>query len=239
MDRFFVPPEAIENDRVCIVGEDAAHITRVLRLGAGDKIVVCDGACNEYTACIESAQKEKVELTLIEHQKSITEPHHKVTLYQALPKSGKMETIIQKCVELGIYAVRPMICERCVVRPDGFEKKLARYQRVAYEAAKQSRRGIVPQVLPLLKLEDCDFSAHGLTLFAYEQEDKTTLRTVLKSCSATDDIALIIGPEGGFEADEARAIIARGGISVSLGTRILRSETAGMAMLAMTLYELE
>jgi 16S rRNA (uracil1498-N3)-methyltransferase len=173
---------------------------------------------------------------------SLTEPAHRVTLYQSLPKTGKMETIIQKCTELGVAAIAPVVSERCVVRPEkDWENKRQRYQRVAYEAAKQSKRGVIPEVLPLKPLAACDFSQYDLVLFAYEEEREYMLKQALRTEQArtAKNIAVIIGPEGGFEESESAQLCENGAVRVSLGTRILRTETAGMAMLAMVLYELE
>lgn len=239
MDRFFIDPAAVTADTAGITGEDVAHITRVLRLQKGDIITLCDGHALEYAARIRSADKQSVQVDLLERHACITEPTHHITLYQALPKTGKMEVIVQKCVELGVFAVVPVTTERCVVKPDReFEKKQIRYQRVAYEAAKQSRRGIVPQVMPLAALDGCDLAGHELILFAYEGERQVSLKQALRGTQARD-IALIVGPEGGFSQSEAERITGRGAKAVSLGSRILRTETAGMSMLAMVLYELE
>lgn len=239
MDRFFIDPAAITGDTASITGEDVAHITRVLRLQKGDVINLCDGRALEYIARIQGVGKQAVQVDLLEQYACTTEPAHHITLYQALPKTGKMEVIVQKCVELGVFAIVPVTTERCVVKPDGaFEKRQIRYRRVAYEAAKQSRRGIVPQVMPIAVLDGCDFSVHELILFAYEEERQVSLKQALRGTQARD-IALIVGPEGGFSQSEAERIIARGAKAVSLGSRILRTETAGMSMLAMVLYELE
>lgn len=238
MDRFFVSKDAIREDMACITGEDVAHITKVLRLQPGDRICLCDGAGKEYTACIKTTDKQAVTLRLEEARACKTEPPYAATLYQALPKAGKMEWIIQKCVELGVVAVQPVMAARCVANPADFEKKRIRYQRVANEAAKQCRRGILPQVQGIRPLLDCDFSGHGLVVLAYEEETDKRLHHVLAGARARD-IALIIGPEGGLTKEEAAALQARGAHSVSLGKRILRTETAGMAMLAMLLYAWE
>ena len=151
-----------------------------------------------------------------------------------------METIVQKCTELGVFAVVPVVSARCVVLPNkDFEKKRERYNRVALEAAKQSRRAMVPEVLPLVELKKIDPGAFDLFLIAYEDESGRTLKQALRAADAPKSIALVIGPEGGLEEGEVSRLTNAGAVSVSLGKRILRTETAGMAMLAQTLYEVE
>ena len=150
-----------------------------------------------------------------------------------------METIVQKCVELGIDTVVPTLLSRCVAVPTrDFEKKRIRYQRVAEEAAKQSRRGIIPTVTGVVKVQDIDCTAFDTVLVAYEDERGTTLKEVLRG-GVGERIAIVIGPEGGLEASEVELLRSRGAKTVSLGARILRTETAGMAMLAQILYELD
>ncbi|MDL2236128.1 16S rRNA (uracil(1498)-N(3))-methyltransferase [Christensenellaceae bacterium OttesenSCG-928-L17] len=238
MERFFVQPAQIQENEAWITGDDVAHITRVLRCRVNDMLVLVDGAGMEYTARIVEISKQSVRLALVEQRACEGETACRVTLYQALPKAGKMETIVQKCVELGVFAIQPVQSERCVVRPDDFEKKRVRYQRVAHEAAKQSRRGIVPELLPLQPLAECAFSAYDTALIAYEEESERMLKDALRG-GKFQNIALIVGPEGGFTQEEVANVARRGAVPVSLGKRILRTETAGMAMLAMTLYELE
>ena len=163
-----------------------------------------------------------------------------ITLFQCLPKTGKMETIVQKCTELGVFAVVPVVSARCVVIPNkDFEKKRERYNRVALEAAKQSRRAVVPQVQPLVELKKVDPKQFGLFLVAYEEEETRTLKAALRAAGSLASIAILIGPEGGLEPDEVNRLTASDAVCVSLGKRILRTETAGMAMLAQILYEVE
>ena len=241
MHRFFIAPEAVGGGVAFMEGEDVQHIAKVLRLGPGDEVALCDGRKTEYTARIECVEKERVTLRVLSSAQSVTEPRCAVTLYQGLPKAGKLETIIQKCVELGVSRVVPFAAARSVVKLSEreFEKKRPRYVRVAYEAAKQSRRGIIPEVCGLAQLPAVDFSQYGLVLLAYEEEQGTTLKAALRSAGAPESLALVVGPEGGFAPEEAALLCECGAVSVSLGPRILRTETAGMAALAMSLYELE
>lgn len=241
MHRFFIAPEAVADGVAFMEGEDVLHLTKVLRLGPGDEVALCDGRKTEYTARIECVEKERVTLRVLSSAQSVTEPRCAVTLYQGLPKAGKLETIIQKCVELGVSRVVPFAAARSVVKLSEweFEKKRLRYARVAYEAAKQSRRGIIPEVCGLAQLPAADFSQYGLVLLAYEKEQGTTLKAALRSAGAPESLALVVGPEGGFAPEEAALLCERGAVAISLGPRILRTETAGMAALAMALYELE
>lgn len=238
MRRFFC--DNITDSTATITGDDAHHISRVLRMKAGDALSLCDGMGFEYDAVIASVSPEAIVCTLCERRASEAESPVRVTLFQCLPKSGKMELIVQKCTELGVFAVVPVFSARCVVQPGkDYDKKRERYNRVALEAAKQSRRAMVPEVNPLVKLEKIDVSQFDLFLIAYEDENALTLKQALRAANAPKNIALLIGPEGGLEESEVARLVSAGAVSVSLGKRILRTETAGMAMLAQTLYEVE
>lgn len=238
MRRFFC--DNIAESTATISGDDAHHISRVLRMKPGDALSLCDGAGGEYDAVITSVSPEAVVCALGAKHDSAAESPVAVTLFQCLPKTGKMETIVQKCTELGVFAVVPVVSARCVVIPNkDFEKKRERYNRVALEAAKQSRRAVVPQVLPLVELKKVDPKQFDLFLVAYEEEDAHSLKTALQQADSPKTIAILIGPEGGLEDNEVNRLTAEGALSVSLGKRILRTETAGMAMLAQILYEVE
>ena len=238
MRRFFC--DNITYPSAVITGDDAHHICRVLRMKAGDALSLCDGAGNEYDAVIDSVSQESVRCTLGEPHASAAESPVQITLFQCLPKTGKMELIVQKCTELGVFAVVPVVSARCVVVPNkDYEKKRERYNRVALEAAKQSRRAMVPQVLPLTELKKIDVSAFDLFLIAYEDEGARSLKQALREAGTPASIGILIGPEGGLEESEVAWLAGKGAVSVSLGKRILRTETAGMAMLAQTLYEVE
>ncbi len=194
----------------------------------------------EYPAEICTVSPESVTCKLGAARDSEAESACRVTLFQCLPKAGKLETIVQKCTELGVSAVVPVVSARCVVVPNrDFDQKRERYRRVALEAAKQSRRGMVPEVLPLVKLEAVDPGRFDLFLVAYEDEDRVTLKSALRETESPKTIGLLIGPEGGLEPGEVDRLTDRGAVAVSLGKRILRTETAGMAMLAQVLYEVE
>jgi len=238
MRRFFC--ENITAATATITGDDAHHISRVLRMKAGDALSLCDGAGNEFDALITSVSPEAVVCALGERHASEVESPVKVTLFQCLPKTGKMELIVQKCTELGVFAIVPVHSARCVVVPGkDYDKKRERYNRVALEAAKQSRRAMIPSVLPLIELKKIDVQSFNLFLVAYEDETAVSLKQALRAASAPASIALLVGPEGGLEEGEVAQLVKAGAKSISLGKRILRTETAGMAMLAQTLYEVE
>jgi 16S rRNA (uracil1498-N3)-methyltransferase len=237
MHRFFT--NEIQSNTAVVRGDDVKHIAKVLRLRAGDIVQLCDGRGNECDAAIASVSSDTVTFDTQPWRKAETEPKTEVTLFQCLPKAGKMETIIQKCVELGACGFVPVQSERCVVvlKPP-YEGRIERWQRVSEEAAKQSRRGVIPQVELPVSLDKLDFSAFDTVLAAYENERAVSLKAALREGCGTR-VAIVIGPEGGFSDKEIETLIRKGARTVSLGTRILRTETAGMAMLAQILYEVE
>ena len=238
MRRFFC--DNITGNSAAITGDDAHHISRVLRMKAGDVLSLCDGAGYEYDAVITAISQERVDCSLGEKHNSEAESAVQVTLFQCLPKTGKMELIVQKCTELGVFSIVPVLSAHCVVVPNkDYDKKRERYNRVALEAAKQSRRAMIPQVLPLTELKKIDVQSFDLFLVAYEDETAVSLKQALRAANTPASIALLIGPEGGLEEGEVAQLVKAGAKSVSLGKRILRTETAGMAMLAQTLYEVE
>ncbi|HPK15619.1 MAG: Ribosomal RNA small subunit methyltransferase E [Firmicutes bacterium ADurb.Bin248] len=241
MSRFFVEQKDILGGRAFVSGEDARHISAVLRLSRGDEATLCDGAGTDYRARVERIEKDRVAFAILASSPSEAEPETRVTLFQGLPKAGKLEAVIQKCVELGVYAISPVAAARSVVRLTAkeFAGKLPRYQKVACEAAKQSGRGIVPEVRGLARMDEIDPGAFDAFLLPYEGERRTTLRDALRALDRPRTIGFAIGPEGGFEPDEVARLREKGAACVTLGKRILRTETAGPAVLAMLLYELE
>ncbi len=265
MSRFFVAPEDVGAEYLIIENkEDIHHMNKVLRLRIGDEIDVSDGDMWEYRGRISSLEAEYCQVEILDKQKFSAEPETKITLFQGIPKQGKMEMIVQKTVELGACGIVPVFMDRTVVTDKGnFGKKIQRWQKVSNEAVKQCKRGIIPRVEEAVKLPEVleRFEGFDLVLFPYENEDGTTIKDVLRSLAggaaggsdaetgvASDDaaksvrlekIAIIIGPEGGFSDKEAEQIVKAGGRSVSLGKTTLRTETAGLTAIAMTLYELE
>lgn len=243
MNRFFVENDKITENKILITDkENIKHMSNVLRLQPNDLIEVSDGEKYEYVAQIMKVSKDNIECNIIESSAFIREPLRKVFLYQGIPKQSKMEYIIQKCVELGIYEVIPVFTERTVIHDKGnFNKKIERWQKISEEAAKQSKRGIIPKVHDSINFDEMlyKFKDIDLLLFLYENEEKISIKDVLKSWKKNETIALIIGPEGGFSEEEAERLRSLGAQFASLGKRILRTETAGAVALAITLYELE
>ena len=230
----------IQKDQALIHGEDVRHIGKVLRLKSGDTVHLFDGNGHECDAKIASVSNDAVVCKTDPWRPSASEPETSVTLFQCIPKAGKMETIIQKCVELGAVSFVPVQSERCVaVWKPPYENKTERLQRISEEAAKQSRRGRIPNVQAPQTLDRLAFDGFDYVLAAYENETAVSLKTALKTVKRGSSIAIVIGPEGGFSEHEIALLREKGAVSVSLGPRILRTETAGMAMLAQILYEVE
>ncbi len=243
MSKFFVLKENIKDNKIIIDNTDVSHITKVLRMCIGDEITVCDTFGFDYNAKISDIQPGKIICDILSKVKSDTEPNINVTLFQGLPKAAKMDYIIQKTTELGISQIVPCALKRCVVKLDGKkaeEKKCDRWQKISEEAAKQSGRGIVPKVHMPLSLKEVLDSTKDYDLFfvPYECEENTTIKEVLTSVKSPQNVAFLIGPEGGFDASEIDAIKKAGIKTVTLGKRILRTETAGEAVLAMIMYEI-
>lgn len=240
MHRFFIDRSDIDGSHAKIFGEDVDHISKVLRLKEGDELRLCDGESREWSARIVSIGKKAVLAELTAPIEVNTEPDCRITLYQGIQKSGKFETVVQKGVELGVCAFVPFNCERAVAKPwSESDSRCARYSRVAMEAAKQCGRGIRPKVTPPVSFDElCERAGrHDLTLLLWEEERQRSLKDALRTAKSVKDVAVIAGPEGGISRDEAKRLSDCGAVSVSLGGRILRTETAGPAAAAMILYE--
>ncbi len=241
MHRFFIDRRQIRRDTALIEGEDAEHISKVLRLRRGDAVELCDGQGNDYEAVIKSVGKSGVEVRIEKSFPSQGEPGLKVVLYQAIPKSAKMDLIIQKCVELGVYRIIPVVTARTIVKLKDAEDeihKVSRWQRIAKEAAKQSKRGIIPEVsLPVPFSQAVGQSPEMLRIFPWENERKVGLKGVFEATSGwKNGIAVMVGPEGGWEEREVEAAKEMGWNIVSLGPRILRTETVGVAILSAIMF---
>ncbi len=245
MYRFFVDTSQVDkiNKSIDILGEDVKHIKRVLRLKVGQELEICDGAGNDYNVVIREMDEDYIRTAIRACDLSKGESNIKITLYQGLPKSTKMDMIIQKCTELGIYSIVPIHTERTIVKLDNEKteaKKLDRWQRIAYESAKQSKRARIPKIesvkgfanaMEILKDND-------LNIIAYEQEKARGLRSILINHTTVSKIGILIGPEGGFEEGEILQAREKGAIPFTLGPRILRTETAGFASLTIVMYVL-
>ena len=241
MPRFFT--QDITEAGGCITGEDAKHIAKVLRMKVGDELTVCDTKGRDYDCMIEEIGAGEVRLKVLSVAPSQSEPDVRVHLYQAMPKADKMETIIQKAVELGAASITPVMTRRCVSRPDAksMDKKLVRYNRIALEAAKQCGRGVVPPVLPLLELPQAleQMQRTGCPILFYENVTAPAKQVIAKARESGKEleIAVLIGAEGGFDEDEVALAREHGCHILSLGKRILRCETAPLAALTILMYE--
>ena len=245
MYQFFVEPGQIdvENRRVVIEGGDVNHIKNVLRMKAGEEIAVNNGQDGrEYRCGIVSLHEERIICQLRFIKEDSVELPVKVYLFQGLPKGDKMELVIQKAVELGVHAIIPVAAKRCVVRLD--EKKarakVLRWQGIAQAAAKQSRRGIIPAVSEVMSFEGAVklASSMDVKLIPYElAQDMDKTRQLIESLKPGQSAAVFIGPEGGFEEQEVELAKEAGIVPVTLGKRILRTETAGLAVMAWIMYQ--
>jgi len=241
MHRFFIPRQWIDHDKVVIKGEQVHQIRNVLRMGKGDRILVLDNSGWQYEVELRSVSREQVEGVVLEKNLSLAEPRTEITFYQALLKGEKFEFILQKGTELGIARFVPMVCERCVagLAKDVSDKKLNRWQRIIAEAAEQSQRGKLPLLEPVLSFDQACQSAAGFSLLAWEGEQALGLRAALRGqmTKDTSSVNLFIGPEGGFSQAEVEFARARGVLPITLGSRVLRAETAGLVAAAAILYE--
>lgn len=242
MRRFFIDSIPNVNAKINVCGDEARHMLTVLRMKQGDRLILVSGDGSEYDAVISSCSKESVELNVASQRICSAEPSVNVTLFQCLPKAAKLDVVVQKCVELGVHDIQLVYSARCIVKPENGENKLTRLNRISQEAAKQSGRGIAPCVKKTINLSDCSFDNYDLVIVAYENEQELTLKRLLSSELKyhPSNIAIVIGPEGGFERAEVDRILKnKNAFSVTLGRRILRTETAGMALIAMLMYEME
>ncbi len=242
MPRFFKEDITDNNigDKIRISGEDARHISLSLRMKTGEKLMLSDFHGTDFNCEIISFADNEVELRIIDKQKCESEPNIKVRIFQSIPKGDKLDTVIQKCTELGAFDFTPVLSSRCISRPDEktAKKKCERWQKIAAEAAKQSGRGIIPQVNEVISFNTAieQMSECSLALLCYECEDSYSIKRCI--CENTeklsDDatVAIFIGPEGGIAPEEAKKAIKSGIISVGLGKRILRTETAPLFALS-------
>lgn len=244
MSRFFVDAGNVHENTITITDrDDIKHLVKVLRLEEGNRIIVSDSVEFEYETEIQSVELDCVTVKILDKQKFAREPELKITLFQGIPKQGKMETIIQKSVELGVHEIVPVFTDRTVVTDKGnFSKKIERWQKVSDEAVKQCQRGMIPQIHKEMTFREAltQLEQYDLIVFPYENEENHTIKDCLRSLgNKPKNAAVIIGPEGGFSDQEASRLKAIGSHCVTLGKTILRTETAGIVTIAMMMYELE
>ena len=237
MPRFFVKPEAVNGDQIEITGNDVNHIKNVLRMNVGEEISVSDGAGKDYFGKIEQMDKSAIFVHIENSWDSYVELPAKLYLFQGLPKADKMELIIQKAVELGVYAIVPVVMKRTIVKLDAKKeaKKLTRWQQIAESAAKQSGRGLIPEVMAPVSFKEALNMASELEAAVLPYEKASGMedaRTLVHSMRDKKSIGIFIGPEGGFDESEVEAAIAQGVHTMTLGRRILRTETAGLTALS-------
>lgn len=247
MRKFFVSSNQIKDGKIEILNEDVNHIKNVLRLEKGEQIEICDKELSENYICeIVEISKEYVKCKIIEKVNSDAEGNIEISVFQGLPKSDKMELIIQKCTELGAYSFTPVEFSRSIVKLNSKDasKKIERWQKIAEMAAKQSKRDLVPKLENLIDIKTLceELKNYDLSLLAFENENKNTLKSELLKIKLTKEkikIAVIIGPEGGIEEKEVEVLKNSGAKVVTLGKRILRTETAPISMVSNIMYELE
>ncbi len=238
MVRFFVKPEELAPEFLVLTGENAAH-AKVLRLKCGEEVLVCDGAGRECLCAISDVSEGQISLVVKHQQQSQTEPKIRASIYMALPKADKLEHVIQKATELGAYEIVTFPSARCVSRPDekSLKKKLERWQKIAVSAAEQSGRGQIPQVVVLSSFDEAvkrAAQAKKAMLF-YENERAVTLRMALEA-GEYESVSLLTGPEGGLEEAEVEKARQAGLQICTLGSRILRCETAPLCALSAVMY---
>lgn len=245
MPKFFIEPDAVKENVISIKGSDAIHMTRSLRLKPGEPVSIVSKDGIEYKTVFSGINNNEVTLDILEKGIAITEPPVKVSLFQGVPKGDKMDEVVQKCIETGVFEITPVITDRTVVRINTEQegiKKAQKWQKTSREAAKQCGRGIIPQVCPpvsfkkavdIIKNENFD-----VCIMPYEMESEKRLKDLLKFLLKSCKIAVVIGPEGGFSENEVKLARDYGIHTITLGPRILRTETAGAVMLSIIMYEL-
>ena len=241
MPKFFIRKEDIKDNMVRICGQDATHIAKVLRTQVGDTLTLCDGEGCDFLSAAVSVSKDCVLLKITDSIPCLAEPQISVTLFQGLPKQGKMDYIIEKCTELGISRIVPVSAKRSVVKIDDKKseaKKLERWRKIASESVKQCARGTIPEITDVMTVPQAiEFSkSFDLTVAAYECEDMTSLKSVL-SQNSPKTVGIFIGPEGGLDDSEIALFNLAHIKTVTLGKRILRTETAGHTVLSAIMYE--
>lgn len=252
MPKFFVKQEQINEDIIKIQGQDVNHIKKVLRAKIGDELQICNSQNGENFLCdIEEIRSEDILCKIKQRIEEKVESNIEVTVFQGLPKADKMEYIIQKSVELGVYDITPVEMKRCVVKLDEKDKnkKQLRWQKISEVAAKQCGRDIIPQINKIINIKNiCELiKKYDIVLVAYENEKQNTLKEQLKLLKEQTEqkkdkvikIGIVIGPEGGLEEQDTEKLKENGAKIITLGKRILRTETVALNVLSIIMYELE
>ncbi|MBO7401911.1 MAG: 16S rRNA (uracil(1498)-N(3))-methyltransferase [Lachnospiraceae bacterium] len=243
MQHFYVESDAVSDGTLTISGSDYNHIKNVLRMKPGEELTAVDGESREYLCEVSSYDDKRVLCTIKESRMCALELPCKVVLFQGLPKKDKLELIVQKAVELGVSKIVPVLTKRAVVVPGSVEKeskKTERLNAIALAAAKQCGRGVVPEVSPLVSFGDALKEASGMdiALIPYElADDVESSRAIIRSLGTKKSVAVFIGPEGGFDRTEVEAALEAKVIPITLGKRILRTETAAICALSLIMYE--
>ena len=244
MQRFFVTPDQVGEDKIRIQGSDVDHMKNVLRMRPGEEVMVSDGNNRQYRCRVEDYPEGEAVLAILEAGLVDTELPSRIYLFQGLPKQEKMELIVQKAVELGVCQVIPVQTRRCVVKLDAKKaaKKVQRWQQIAESAAKQAGRGYIPAVSEVMTFQEALAFSETLDirLIPYELADGMEgTRKILDGIRPGQSVGIFIGPEGGFEKEEVGRAVEAGALPITLGKRILRTETAGIAVLSILMYRLE
>lgn len=244
MHRFFVDPSQIGEKEIILMGTDVNHIRNVLRMRSGEEVLVSDGQGTDYHCQLTSMEDTSVRASIMWRLDGNAELSSQIVLFQGLPKGDKLEFIIQKCVELGVTKVVPVRTRRTVVKLDAKKEqaKRKRWMGISESAAKQSGRGIVPEVAPVMDFSEALKEAGALDVCLIPYELARGMEHTREVCAAIkpgQSIGIFIGPEGGFEEEEVARAVEAGAVPITLGRRILRTETAGMAMLSVLAYLLE
>lgn len=244
MQHFFVTPDQVKEDHIYIEGSDVNHMKNVLRMRAGEEVMVSDGNNRKYLCEVEGYELDLAVLKIQEKGVVDTELPSQIYLFQGLPKQDKMELIVQKAVELGVYQVIPVATKRSVVKLDAkkAEKKTERWQQIAQSAAKQAGRGYIPEVHSVMTYKEAMEYARKLdvVLIPYElAEGMEETKKMIRQIQPGQSVGIFIGPEGGFEIEEVEEAINAGAKAITLGKRILRTETAGLTTLSVLMFHLE
>lgn len=252
MPKFFVRQNQVDDGKIVINGQDVKHIRNVLRAKVGEELEICNSETGENFLCsILKFNEDKIWCNIEQKIQEETESNVKVTIFQGLPKADKMEYIIQKSVELGVYDITPVDMKRCVVKLDekNANKKIERWQKISEVAAKQCGRNIIPQINNVINIKKlCEIvENYDIVLVAYENEENNSLKnelsqiksTIINNQSQELKIGIVIGPEGGLEKQDVENLKRSGAKIITLGKRILRTETVALNVLSIIMYELE